>query len=294
MVHFDVQDVDVTESESRDLKFFTFENRPLKLMFESKERPSSLTLTVTDSNNQTDIIVDTATFPSTSPFPVITEVQDGSRFIYTFTIPVNILQAGASLRRYTAVWTCEKSAISGSQDETQVIEVAPYKALQYIPGLRMFIDRSVKQRSAPQHYEDAEIFDSLVQGLRIVNSIHPANLGWQITTVNPRMEPYWLMASALWMLTSQHLLEVDFNFDFSGQEVTLNYDRTAGIESAIGRFENFLEKCKQQKLHLYRSSTSVGVNAVRPTRRGGGNMVMRTNSSNNGTFAMLNGLGLLL
>ena len=78
------------------------------------------------------------------------------------------------------------------------------------------------------------------------------------------------MAGQLWGLNAQFLLETDLQFNFSGQTVTLDYDHTGNIDTAISRATDFIrEGLGPAKTAIYRRQAGVGTVAGRPYRYSG-------------------------
>ena len=133
----------------------------------------------------------------------------------------------------------------------------------------MVIDKYQKRRQLLQAYQDSDIYEYLVRGLEIVNGWHPVT-SFQMTSLPNQLTPYWLMAGQLWGLNAQFLLETDLQFNFSGQTVTLDYDHTGNIDTAISRATDFIrEGLGPAKTAIYRRQAGPGVVAGRPYRYAG-------------------------
>jgi hypothetical protein len=94
---------------------------------------------------------------------------------------------------------------------------------------------------------------------------YPANnppITWD-TVDGLGMGVYVIAWSALWALRSQHLLENDLAFSFSGLSTTLDYDRTGNLDSAITGLMDFINNgLSKAKTALARSATVGGVGSV--------------------------------
>jgi hypothetical protein len=133
----------------------------------------------------------------------------------------------------------------------------------------MVIDKYQKRKEIVQAYMDSDIYEYLKRGLEVVNSWHPLT-NYFITSVPTPLTPYWLLAGQLWGLNAQHLMEVDLSFAFSGQTVTLDYDHTANIDTAIQRAVQFLtDHLTVAKTPLLRRSSATGVMSGRTYRFAG-------------------------
>jgi hypothetical protein len=264
---FDVRDVDVTVTPVRDIKLIALCDQPFRLFIREVQRPYSISMNLTNTGGE-DALGSTVVWPGSGAIgeELLTEVIDGETYVYYFDVPANTFSAGVT---YQAVYQIRKSLASIAEHAFQVIEVPPTVALQYFPALRMCIDKYQKRRNLLQAYQDSDIYEYLTRGLELVNGWHPVT-SFQMTSVPGPLVPYWLMAGQLWGLNAQFLLETDLSFDFSGQTVTLNYDHTGNIDTAISRATDFIrEGLGPAKTAIYRRQAGVGVSAGRPYRVAG-------------------------
>lgn len=98
----------------------------------------------------------------------------------------------------------------------------------------------------------------LNRGLSLFNAVEQITA---FTGVNMTgyMQEAWLICSAYYALAAQLQAEGALAFDFSGQTVSLNIDRTPSIESALGRVENQIENVvKPLKKRLYQAGITGG------------------------------------
>lgn len=264
---FDVRDVEVTATPVRDIKLLAMCDQPLRVFIRELRRPYSINLNVTDTGG-TDMLAEGVVWPGSGSADeeVLTEVIEGETYVYYYDVGANLFNAGTT---YQAVWQIRDSVASVAQHAFQVIEVPPTGSLQYFPALRMVIDKYQKRRQLLQAYQDSDIYEYLIRGLEIVNGWHPVT-SFQMTSLPNQLVPYWLMAGQLWGLNAQFLLESDLQFSFSGQTVTLDYDHTGNIDTAISRATDFIrEGLGPAKTAIYRRQAGPGVVAGRPYRYSG-------------------------
>lgn len=262
---FDVRDVEVTATPVRDIKMLAMCNQPLRLFVRELHRPYSIVMTLSDTGGNS-LIDGEVVYPGSAGDTRLTEVVENETYVYYYDVPANVLSAGAT---YQAVWQIRPSASSIAQHAFQIIEVPPTLALQYFPALRMCIDKYQKRRQLLQAYQDSDIYEYLKRGLQLVNGWHPVT-SFQMTTIPDPLVPFWLMAGQLWGLNAQFLLETDLQFSFSGQTVTLDYDHTGNIDTAISRATEFIrEGLGPAKTAIYRRQAGVGSVAGRPYRYSG-------------------------
>jgi hypothetical protein len=264
---FDVRDADITASAVRDQKLLAMANKPFRVFIRETRRPFSIRLDVTNANSDDQVLVDGAVYPSCGApgEKLITEVRDNETVVYYFDIGQNLLQPGVT---YKAVWSITESIGTAPQYAFQIIEVPHPNVIQFLPSLRMCIDKYQKRKEIVQAYQDSDIYEYLVRGAEIVNSYHPMT-GYTVTQMPPVLTPYWLLAAQLWGLNAQHLLETDLQFSFGGQTVTLDYDHTANVEAGIQRATEFLEKLTPVKTALVRRGSPAGVYAGKQMRFSG-------------------------
>lgn len=264
---FDVRDVEVTTTPVRDIKLLAVCDQPFRVFIRELRRPFSILLNVTDAGG-TEMLAENVVYPASGAADelVLTEVVDGETYVYYYDVPSGLFNAGTT---YQAVFQIRPTVGSVAEHAFQIIEVPPTLALQYFPALRMCIDKYQKRRKLLQAYQDSDIYEYLTRGLEIVNGWHPIT-SFQMTSLPNQLVPFWLMAGQLWGLNAQFLLETDLSFDFSGQTVTLNYDHTGNIDTAISRATDFIrEGLGPAKTSIYRRQAGVGVVGGRPYRYSG-------------------------
>jgi hypothetical protein len=132
----------------------------------------------------------------------------------------------------------------------QNLTIAPMKFIPIIVQIRFFIDRIYKQLDEPQNYTDADIYTALLGGMGIINGWHPLT-EWAVVNFPNSLKPFLVKAGAWYALNSQFVLEGDMAFSYSGQTITLDYDRTGLISEEIGRLWDYLSE------HLMKAKTQV-------------------------------------
>jgi sulfur relay (sulfurtransferase) DsrC/TusE family protein len=199
---------------------------------------------------------------------------------------------------YLATWTARQTIISPTQTIVQMIRV-PEQAFWFLqPSLRMLIDKVQKKSGHVQAYSDSDIYEYLLRGTNIVNSTNPVT-HWSLgsAAATDPIVPYLLAAAAWWGLQAQYLAEGELAFNFSGQTVTLDVDRTGYYESTMTRLNDFLQQnLATTKKGLLRQSHA-GVVAGRPySFRHGPFMGKLSSGRGNGgdVLVPLGKLGLLL
>lgn len=109
--------------------------------------------------------------------------------------------------------------------------------------LEDFINKAHIQNVIPElDYTQADLIQYLHRGLALFNSFAPHTTNFWGTNMQGIILDAWLQCSAYYALGAQLQAEGALAFDFSGQSVSLNVDRTPAIESALGRIETALEQ----------------------------------------------------
>ena len=206
---FDVRDIDVTATEERDIKYLAMPGEAYRVRIRRQTRPLGITLNVTNADSQTEYALQGGVFPYVGTGVEIHEVADAGTYIYYADIATGSL---LSYKSYNAIWSITEKAGSIPEFSYQVIDVPPYKILQYIPSLKMVLDKAQKRLGRMQAYTDSDLYEYLQRGNDIVAWWHPATPGLRLDTFPDGFAHFLLVGASLWGLNAQHLLEVDLNF----------------------------------------------------------------------------------
>lgn len=90
-------------------------------------------------------------------------------------------------------------------------------------------------------YTQADLIGYLYRGLALFNMIGPRVTGFSGTNMQGTILDGWLTCSCYYALAAQLQAEGSMAFDFTGQVVNLNMDRTPAIEAALGRLETQIQ-----------------------------------------------------
>lgn len=108
--------------------------------------------------------------------------------------------------------------------------------------LQKAIDKAKLENVIPElEYTVPDYVMGLYRGLQMFNSYPPQVTSIRGTNMQGILLHLWIICSSLEILKSQTLAEGASAFDFSGQSVNLNVDRTPSLEAAIGRLEAQIE-----------------------------------------------------
>lgn len=127
-----------------------------------------------------------------------------------------------------------------------------------------FIDKAKLQNIIPAlEYTPGDLVQYLFRGLNMFNQLPPHATDFRGTNMQGQMLDAWVTCSSHAALSAQLLAEGAHAFDFAGQTVNLNVDRTPSIEAALGRLEAQIENyVKPYKTHLTRSGIASGDGSV--------------------------------
>lgn len=105
-----------------------------------------------------------------------------------------------------------------------------------------YIDKARIANIIPElEYNTSELLEWLSRGLSYFNGLQPTLTSFTGVNMQGHLLDAWLTCSAYYALRSQIQAEGALGFDFGGQTVSLNVDRTPAIEGEIGRLESQIE-----------------------------------------------------
>lgn len=127
-------------------------------------------------------------------------------------------------------------------------------------SLEQFINKARLSNVIPElEYTQSDLLEYLARGLNLFNSFPPTLTAFNGRNMQGMIFDGWLQCSTYYALSAQLQAEGAMAFDFSGQEVSLNVDRTPAIESALGRIETALnDHVKPMKKLLARAGVISG------------------------------------
>lgn len=198
----------------------------------------------------------------------------------TFQIPANgcapaSMEAVSFIVRFTRHGSIERTLDFNLWCITPQILVATSLLEDYINKARL-------ENIIPElEYTKADLVQYLQRGLGLFNTLAPYPTQFTGTNMRGGLLDNWLVCASYYALSSQLQAEGAMAFDFSGQTVNLNVDRTPSIEAALGRIENQIENMvKPYKKLLNKAGLTGG------TGKEGGDNISTANSF--GTLQVLN------
>lgn len=107
--------------------------------------------------------------------------------------------------------------------------------------LHNFVDRARMENVIPElEYVEADLMEYLSRGLAMFNQLPPRATGFNGVNMQGSMLESLIVCSSIQALGAQFLAEGQLSFDYSGQAVSLNMDRTPAIEATLGRLQDQL------------------------------------------------------
>jgi hypothetical protein len=288
--YFDVVEPKTMSSEDRSLSLLTRQDTSVRVVLRRDTDPIELSAKLYQYHD--DSVLATYTWNPNDPIgSTIKRVIEGDEIVYYFDT------AALPVGEYMVFWDSRTSVTAQLDSVTRMVRVAPLSAFYFFPSLRALVDKLRKRAERLQAYTTAELYDYLLNGVGILNSLHPVTTFGLLDgpfnfDMGSRTALYY--ASALHAMRAQHILAVETDFDFSGQTVPLKVDRRSGYADAVEKMTDALKAWSIAKLGLFRMANRVGASAVRmPQRRFQNFVVPISRGTGAETFALLSGLSLL-
>ncbi|AQT28656.1 hypothetical protein YOLOSWAG_177 [Erwinia phage vB_EamM_Yoloswag] len=132
-----------------------------------------------------------------------------------------------------------------------------------------YINKARQQNVIPElEYTQSDLVMYLYRGLALFNQLGSRATGFTGTNMQGTLLNAWVVCACYYALAAQLQAEGSLAFDFTGQVVNLNMDRTPAIEAALGRIETEMQgpvtnlKNKLSKAGINEGDGSVGGGAI--------------------------------
>jgi len=197
---------------------------------------------------------------------------------YSTNVALPLSVTGASLTPRLAVVRYSRPGRLIPETLTYKVWVITPSIISATSQLENFINKSRISNVIPElRYAISDLLLALSRGLETFNSLPPALSSFTGTNMQGVLLDSWLITSAINLLNMQYMAEGSLAFDFSGQSVSLNIDRTQYIESMLGRLESLVEnQVKPLKKLLSKADITSGDGAIGNKNIGGGNFGITT------------------
>lgn len=146
--------------------------------------------------------------------------------------------------------------------------------------LEGFLNKAKIDNIIPQlEYTQADLLTYLQRGLGLFNSYAPNLTSFNGRNMQGGLLDIMVLCGSYYALGAQLLAEGMLAFDFTGQAVTLNVDRTPALESALGRVEQQMtERIPHMKQMLLRRGVTGGEGSDNVGNSSGIGMTVLSNS----------------
>lgn len=194
-----------------------------------------------------------------SPSMVVTcSLYEENTLLYSYDSSNPFVSINTNLRTTNIVLPCSVATAS-MYPRTLLVQYTPigalipetytFKAYVVTPSvlstaslLENFINKSRISNVIPElRYAQSDLLTAMLGGLESFNSIGPVLTMFNGMNMQGGFQSSWIICSAIRLLNMQYMAEGSLAFDFSGQSVNLNIDRTQYIESALGRLDAMVE-----------------------------------------------------
>ena len=191
-------------------------------------KPVGLKVTVNDQNT---VLFTTSTFTST-------HVDAG--YLSTFTLPLSTAGLRPSLAQLSVVWSY-KDPINGPSVESGNLYLVTPSMLTVMSDLRALVNKAKLelQDDDPRVFNPTDLLTYVRQGGDYFNGFGaPSN--FDFTNATGPLRYFWLMCAGVVALRAQALYEGIRAFNYSGQAIQLQVDRSLHYNAMADRFEQDL------------------------------------------------------
>ena len=133
---------------------------------------------------------------------------------------------------YMMVWDYYLSVAEPRRTVLQTLWTAPLTLLRALPDLRGLIDKAQKPTDRVQGYSDQELARYLNMGLHTFNRKPPVT-GFNWSTMSPDAYPWVLLCAMLYGLKAQMILEVDQDYEVTGQTISIRWQHFQNLQSFV-------------------------------------------------------------
>lgn len=167
-------------------------------------------------------ITRTATVDRTNfriPFPAATQPS-----LSSYLLRIDVLPLNGNRRTFTfKMWSVTPQIMLGMNH------------------LEAFLNKSRIEQTIPElQYTDGDLVTYLERGLYLFNTLGNTPSAFTGTNMQGFLFDAWVTCASYYALCAQLLAEGSLSFDFNGQGVSLNVDRTPQLDQALGRIEGVI------------------------------------------------------
>lgn len=201
-----------------------------------------------------------------------------TKFSTNLSLPLTV--SAASLYSRTLLLRYNKVGMLLPETYTFKIWVITPSIINAASQLENFVNKSrISNVIVELRYAQSDLLLALSRGLEMFNSMGPSLSSFTGTNMQGVLLDSWIICSCINLLNMQYMAEGSLAFDFSGQAVSLNIDRTQYIDAMLGRLDSMVEnQVKPLKKLLAKNGITTGDGSI-------GNKAM---SSNFGMLSVTN------
>lgn len=144
------------------------------------------------------------------------------------------------LRPYNLILTCKFNTAT-RQIFSQVYQINP-SILSAMQALELSINKANQVETIKGlQFREVDLLQGLTRGLDYFNDVPPSLTSFTGVCMTGSIREGWLICSSIRALRAQLQSEGMFQFDFSGQAISVNVDRTQAIDSACSHYESLID-----------------------------------------------------
>lgn len=165
-----------------------------------------------------------------------TTTMDRSHFVLPITVP------DASMRANLLAIRVRRAGSMTEKTYSYKLWAITPQIMLGMSFLNDFLDKSRIEQVIPElRYNDGDLITYLERGLNLFNMVQQPTYfnGMNMQGV---LFDAWVTCSSYYALGAQLLAEGSLAFDFNGQGISLNVDRTPQLEAALGRIESQIQE----------------------------------------------------
>lgn len=157
-----------------------------------------------------------------------------------FTLPLVV--PNASLQAYLVRVDITPAGIGNKKIYTYKLWAVTPQILKGMSFLEDFLNKAKIENTIPElQYTDGDLINYLERGLNLFNMAGSQPTSFTGTNMQGVLFDAWVTCASYYALGAQLMAEGALAFDFSGQGVSLNVDRTPQLDSALGRIESMID-----------------------------------------------------
>lgn len=195
-----------------------------------------------------------------------TKTADG----WLYTAALTGLPLDPQLEAYSLIWSAKNQSNPYTERQTGRLFMVNPSVLMATDDMRLLINRS---RTTVAHAEDILFTVPLLlaylrRGRDAFNGSYGVPVNFSMLDARGPIREYWLRFSEIMALRGQYLAEGEKVFNFSGQAIQLDVDRTQYYDSLAGNLQQLMDnECRNFKTMLVKRGIMGGSGAEDPTKQ---------------------------